>query len=223
MRPIAALQEAGRTGDVRGSGQHSMAHDLPFDTVALGPAGAVKRLTTDEFLALPFERRVKAILGGDLVFLRAGTVVPTPRALQSLRQREVAEVPAAPLAADHARIRVEWRDSYVLAIHFEREVDDREFRSYLARIDDVIDRRVSHVALTLCGASWCESPHQREMHTTFLAARERSLRSLCRASAFVLPAGVRATVGSKLLLHRLPMPHALFEHEADALEWLARV
>jgi hypothetical protein len=58
---------------------------LPFDGVLMPDAGARRRLTPAEFLALPLPVRVLALLDDDLEFLRDGRPVDRKQALAALR------------------------------------------------------------------------------------------------------------------------------------------
>ena len=59
---------------------------LPFDLVVVLHGGVRTEYTTDEFLALPLELRVKAILFGKISFFQDGKTVSTSMALNAVRE-----------------------------------------------------------------------------------------------------------------------------------------
>jgi hypothetical protein len=59
--------------------------DLPFDSVTLLREGKLVRLTTAEFLALPMDERVGAILQRSVQFYAHGQLMDRSTALKRLR------------------------------------------------------------------------------------------------------------------------------------------
>ena len=58
---------------------------LPFDGVLMPEDGARRRLTPEEFLALPLPVRILALLDDSLEFLQDGRPVDRKQALAALR------------------------------------------------------------------------------------------------------------------------------------------
>lgn len=60
---------------------------LPFNQVVLTTADGARRLTVDEFSAVPLAERVRAVLEQRVQFLLDGNPVDPREALNALRQR----------------------------------------------------------------------------------------------------------------------------------------
>lgn len=59
--------------------------ERPFDAVRIREAQQVRRLSCDDFLALPLHQRIRHILAREIEFERFGRVVDTKTALAWLR------------------------------------------------------------------------------------------------------------------------------------------
>jgi hypothetical protein len=59
--------------------------ERPFDAVRIREAQQVRRLSCDDFLALPLHQRIRHILAREVEFERFGRIVDTKTALAWLR------------------------------------------------------------------------------------------------------------------------------------------
>jgi hypothetical protein len=59
--------------------------ERPFDAVRIREAQQVRRLSCDDFLALPLHQRIRHILAREIEFERLGRLVDTKTALAWLR------------------------------------------------------------------------------------------------------------------------------------------
>jgi hypothetical protein len=53
-----------------------------YDRVEVNEDGAIRKLTPEEFRAIPLDKRIKGIFGKQFTFYRDGKVVPTSEALR---------------------------------------------------------------------------------------------------------------------------------------------
>jgi len=60
-------------------------NERPFDVVCIREAQQVRRLSCDDFLALPLHQRIRYILAREIEFERFGRLVDTKIALAWLR------------------------------------------------------------------------------------------------------------------------------------------